>query len=240
MIHSCFRGASISLRVRVGGCPWWLSILLIGIWVVVSNVELLQMVPLWVFCFLSHIYTIGTHFDRCILYQEKSNSPGYACVQYACIPCWPYTRGMGVLFIPGGQVVIYISMTDNEVEHLSRYLFTFTYSQDVLLCEVLCFSVQLPSFSWVFIDHTGDHVCWTNLLLCPWLDFHVWIHSFDELEFLTLVESHWPLFSFMVDTFWLWYEKSLPIPRLGRCSPLPPSKCASEMTVITAVLPGPI
>lgn len=56
-----------------GGCPRWLSILLIGIWVVVSNVELLQMVPLWAFCFLYCIYTIGTHFDRCILYQEKNN-----------------------------------------------------------------------------------------------------------------------------------------------------------------------
>lgn len=44
----------------------------------------------------------------------------------------------------------------------------------------------------------------------------------------------------MVDTFWLWFEKSLPIPRSGRCSPLLPSKHASEITVVPTVLPGPI
>lgn len=107
---------------------------------------------------------IGTHFDRCILYQEKKNSLGYACVQYTCIPCWPYTRRVGVLFIPSGQVVICISMTVNEVEHLSRYLFTFTYSQDVLLCEVLCFSAQLPAFSWVFIVYS-EWVHWWSCVL---------------------------------------------------------------------------
>lgn len=39
----------------------WLSILLIGVWVV-SSLELLQIVLLWTFRFLPSVYTIGPHF----------------------------------------------------------------------------------------------------------------------------------------------------------------------------------
>lgn len=74
----------------------------------------------------------------------------------------------------------------------------------MFFCSVAC--LFLSVYGWLGSESTGDHVCWTNLL-CPCLN--VWIHSFDELEFLTLIDAHWSLFSFMVNTFWLWFDALL-------------------------------
>lgn len=73
-------------------------------------------------------------------------------------------------------------------------------------------------------------MCWADLL-CGFISMS---DSFDELEFLILVESHWSLFSYMVGAFWLQFEKSLPVPRSGSCSPLP-FKRALEMTLFSQV-----
>lgn len=148
----------------------------IGVWVVMSSFELWQVEPLWTFCFMSNMYTTGTHFSWVCLYPGEGWLSLQVCMRWAQVYCQTVFRVVILARTPVGSANPSHSDAEGQGSDLHQWqwmksstfpmsVYIFMISRYPLLCSFayfpvgfICLYLSVYSLFWLWVR------CWLCLL----------------------------------------------------------------------------